>query len=233
MPFDPSNITSTQCGGGWGQGGNPKCPAHIWVTGRDDLYSISQAQALLTHFWASGGWILESLKELSWFQHPVLSLGSGRQLQPSFMSGLSHKHYLMLLCLRVGPTSGAKIACLSVSPPPGCCERGGSRRQCSETLSQLWHWFVRGRRREDCRYQGSRKEEQVAEENGHAPFGKGISEIRWIQLHIEADVGTSEILWFIHSFCPRLPDFTLSPFILHWNRAMENTPTKWKFAPWP
>lgn len=53
------------------------------------------------------------------------------------MSRRSHKHYLLLLCLRVGPTSGAKIARLSVSSSPDYCEQGGVGRRCSVISSHL------------------------------------------------------------------------------------------------
>lgn len=101
------------------------------------------------------------------------------------MSRLSHKHYLLLLCLRAGPTSGAKIACLLVSPT-AYCERGGMRRQCWVALNHFEVvTLVKERRRGDVKHQGTRNREQVAEEDGSTPLQKAISRIPWNQLHIE------------------------------------------------
>lgn len=136
--------------------------------------------------WASRGWMLKSLKELSWFQHAHLSLGSGRQLQSSFMSRLSHKHYLLLLCLRVRPTSGAKIVCLSVSSTPDYCERGGMKRQCWLTLNHFEIVALACQRKERRLQAPGVQERRASSWGGWTTLsGKAISRVCWNQLHIE------------------------------------------------
>lgn len=137
------------------------------------------------------------------------------------MSRLSHKHYLLLLCLRVGPTSGAKIACL-LDSPTAYCERGGMRRQCWVALNHFEIVALVCQREKERRRQAPGDQERRTSnwEGWKYPFTESYFQDPLKSVTHWSYANTSEIIWFILSVLFSLASLSLLLFCIQtewWN----------------